>query len=138
MRTFKLGTTLTKEGKFALQDHNLVLVESIETYVTGSIATTKNHIDIPERALAILNVTVEWNTKEKAKFYEVKQNYLLKEEYPNLLAIPTVHKIQDQKLSVIPYVLINLSYAKIQLPKGEILGHLQPIQCKIQTENKDS
>ena len=31
--------------------------------------------------------------------------------------------------------LINLSYDKIQLPKGEILGHLQPIQCKIQTEN---
>ena len=135
LRTFKLGTTWTKEGKFALQDHNLVLVESIETYVTGSIVTTKNHIDIPERTLAILNVTVEWNTKEKAKFYEVKQNDLLKEEYPNLLAIPTVHQIQDQKLSVIPYVLINLSYDKIQLPKGEILGHLQPIQCTIQTEN---
>ena len=70
MRTFKLGTTWTKEGKFALQDNNLVLVESIETYVTVSIVTTKNHIDIPERTLAILNVTVEWNTKEKAKFYE--------------------------------------------------------------------
>ena len=78
LRTFKLGTTWTKEGKFALQDNNLILVESIETYVTGSIVTTKNHIDIPERTLAILNVTVEWNTKEKAKFYEVKQNDLLK------------------------------------------------------------
>ena len=90
LRTFKIGITWTREEKFALQDHNLVLVESIDTYVTGSTVTTKGHIDIPERTLAVLNVTIDWDTKEKAKFYEVKQNDLLKDEYPNLLAIATV------------------------------------------------
>ena len=79
-------------------------------------------------------MTVDWDTKENAKFYEVEQKELLKDEYPNLLAIPTIHQVQNQKLSVIPYVLINLSYDRIHLPKGELLRHLQPIQCKVQKE----
>ena len=42
------------------------MVESLETYITGPRIYTKNHIDIPGRTLAVLNVIVEvrkehWN-----------------------------------------------------------------------------
>ena len=57
---------------------------------------------------------------------------IVKDEYSNLLTIPTIHEVPNQKLIVIPYVLTNLSYDRIYLPKGEILGHMTPIQCEIQ------
>ena len=74
-----------------LQQKDKVLVESLETYITGPRIYTKNHINIPGRTLAVLNVTADikkehWNTN-----FNVQANRLLINEYPNLIAIPTIH-----------------------------------------------
>ena len=57
--------------------------------------------------------------------YKVVPNFLLSDEYPELVLIPTVHNVEKTKTQCIPYVLLNLSKEEIFLRKGEILGHLE-------------
>ena len=57
--------------------------------------------------------------------HKVVPNFLLSDEYPELVLIPTVHNVEITKLECIPYVLLNLSEEAIFLRKGEILRHLE-------------
>ena len=52
-------------------------------------------------------------------------NFLLSDEYPELVLIPTVHNVEITKIECIPYILLNLSKEEIFSRKGEILGHLE-------------
>ena len=58
-------------------------------------------------------------------FHEGLPHFLLSDEYPELVLIPTVHNVEITKVECIPYVLLNLSEEAIFLRKGEILGHLE-------------
>ena len=49
LRANRIGTDWSKTGKFMLQQKDKVLVESLETYITGPRIYTKNHINIPGR-----------------------------------------------------------------------------------------
>ena len=57
--------------------------------------------------------------------HKVVPNFLLSDEYPELVLIPTVHNVEMTKTECIPYILLNLSEEEIFLRKGEILGHLE-------------
>ena len=57
---------------------------------------------------------------------------ILQNEYPTLVTIPTVHQIETLKPLIVPYVLINLAKEKVFLPKGELLGCLEPMEKDIQ------
>ena len=57
--------------------------------------------------------------------HKVVPNFLLSDEYPELVLIPTVHNVEITKIECIPYVLLNLSEEAIFLRKGEILRHLE-------------
>ena len=57
--------------------------------------------------------------------HKVVPNFLLSDEYPDLVLIPTVHNVEIIKIECIPYVLLNLSEEAIFLRKGEILWHLE-------------
>ena len=57
--------------------------------------------------------------------YKVVPNFLLSNEYPELVLIPTLHNVEVIKLECIPFVLLNLSEERISLKKGEILRHLE-------------
>ena len=126
LRTNRIGTDWSQTGKFVLHQKDKVLVESLETYITGPRIYIKNHIDIPGRTLAVLNVTVDIRKEHCNTTFNVKANRLLINEYPNLIAIPTIHNIQNTQNPVIPYVLINLSTESVYLPKRELLGQLVP------------
>ena len=107
-----------------------VLVESLETYITGPRIYTKNHISIPGRTLAVLNVTAEirkeyWNTN-----FNVQANRLLINEYPNLIVIPIIQNVRNAQHPVIPHVLVNLGTESVYLPKRELLGQLIPTDDK--------
>ena len=128
LRANRIGTDWSDTGKFVLQQKNLVLVESLETYITGPRIYTKNHIEIPGRTLAVLNVTVEVRKEHWNKDFYVKANRLLINEYPNLIAIPTLHIVRNAQNPVIPYVLVNLSTDQVYLPKRKLLGQLIPTE----------
>ena len=57
--------------------------------------------------------------------HKVVPNFLLSDEYPELVLIPTVHNVEITKIECIPYILLNLSEEEIFLRKGEILRHLE-------------
>ena len=57
--------------------------------------------------------------------YKVEPNFLLSNEYPELVLIPTLHNVEVTKLECISFVLLHLSEERISLKKGEILGHLE-------------
>ena len=57
--------------------------------------------------------------------YKVVPNFLLSNEYPELVLIPTLHNVGVTKLECISFILLNLSEERISLKKGEILRHLE-------------
>ena len=125
LRANRIGTDWSDNGRFILHKKNTVLVESIETYITGPRIYTKNHIDIPGRTLAVLNVTVDVRKEHWNKDFHVKGNRLLINEYPNLIAIPTIHIVRNAQNPVIPYVLVNLSTDQVYLTE-KIVGTINP------------
>ena len=51
---------------------------------------------------------------------------MLINEYPNLIAIPTLYIVRNAQNPVIPYVLVNLSTDQVYLPERKLLGQLIP------------
>ena len=126
LRANRIGTDWSQTGKFVLHQKDKVLVESLETYITGPRIYTKNHIDIPGRTLAILNVTVDIRKEHCNTTFNVKANRLLINGYHNLIAIPTIHNVKNTQNPVIPDVLVNHPTESVYLPKRELLGQLIP------------
>ena len=115
LKANRIGTDWSNSGKFILHQKNSVLVESLEIYITGPKIYIINHIDIPGRTLAVLNVTVDVRKEHWNEDFYVKANRLLINEYPNLIAIPTKHIVRNAQNPVIPYVLVNLSTDQVYL-----------------------
>ena len=61
----------------------------------------------------------------KGGLYKVVPNFLLSDEYPELVLIPTIHNVEITETQCIPYILLNLSKEEVFLRKGEILIHLE-------------
>ena len=101
LRTNRIGTDWSQTGKFVLHHKEKVLVESLETYITGPRIYTRNHIDTPGRTLAVLNVTVDVRKEYCNTSFNVKANRLLINEYPNLIAILTIHNVKNVQNPVI-------------------------------------
>ena len=92
----------------------------------------KQGIEIPERSLIIIKTSIDARRCPKDQVFEVKPNFLLTNEHPNLIIVPTMHIVQEEQHGYIPLVLINLDEdEKIFLRKGEILGHLEPSSIEI-------
>ena len=115
----------TPTGKFKLITQQEFLVESLEVLMKGPIIHNKQGIEIPERSLAMIKTSID--TRECPK-----DQVLLANEHSNLIIVPMIHIMQEEKHNCIPLVLINLSEdKKIFLRKGEILGHLEPSSIEI-------
>ena len=52
---------------------------------------------------------------------------MLQNEYPTLVTVPTIHKIETLKPMRVSYVLINHAKESVFLSGGELLGSLEPI-----------
>ena len=92
----------------------------------------KQGIEIPDRSLAMIKTSVDTKKCPKDQVFEIKQNFLLANEHPNLIIVPTIHIMQGEKHECMPLILINLNEdEKIFLRKGEILGHLEPSPIEI-------
>ena len=125
LRKYKIGIGWSPTGKFQLDLHQQVLVESVKVYMSGPTLQTRQCITIPSRSLMVLNAKATINRHMEGGLHKVVPNFLLSDEYPELVLIPTVHNVEITKLECIPYVLLNLSEEAIFLRKGEILGHLE-------------
>ena len=64
--------------------------------------------------------------------YNIQQSTILQNEYPTLVTVPTIHKIETLKPVRVPYILINLAEESVFLSGGELLGSLEPLEENIQ------
>ena len=144
LRKYKIGIGWSPNGKFQLDLHQQVLVESIKVYMSGPTLQTRQCITIPSRSLMVLNAKATIDEHMEGGLHKVVPNFLLSDEYPELVLIPTVHNVEITKTECIPYVLLNLSKEEIFLRKGEILRHLEKegitieeITTETMLQNKD-
>ena len=144
LRKYKIGIGWSPNGKFQLDLHQQVLVESIKVYMSGPTLQTRQYITIPSRSLMVLNAKATIDKHMEGGLHKVVPNFLLSDEYLELVLIPTVHNVEITKMECIPYVLLNLSKEEIFLTKGEILGHLEKeditieeITTETMLQNKD-
>ena len=125
LRKYKIGIGWSSNGKFQLDLHQQVLVESVKVYMSGPTLQTRQCITIPSRSLMVLNAKTTMDKHMEGGLYKVVPNFLLSDEYPELVLIPTVHNVEITKMQCIPYILLNLSKEEIFLRKGEILRCLE-------------
>ena len=85
---------------------------------------TRQCITIPSRSLMVLNAKATIDRHMEGGLHKVVPNFLLSDEYPELVLIPTVHNVEITKTECIPYIL-NVSEEAIFLRKGKILRHLE-------------
>ena len=75
----------------------------------------------------MIKVSIEMDETMDGQMFEVKPNFLLTNEHPNLVIMPMLHQVTGKKQEYIPLTLLNLAEDEaVYLKKGEILGHLEP------------
>ena len=125
LRKHSIFAGWTSKGKFKLITQQEFLVESLEVLMNGPMIHSKQGLTIPGRRLAIINVMND-------QMFEVRPNFLLTNEYPNLVMIPMLHRVEGIKQKCIPLALLNLAEDEsIFLKRGEILGSLEPSSIEI-------
>ena len=100
----------------------LVAAINVEVKLHLSLA---NSISLPGRTLAVNHINNNLSPEQSGHLYEIKPNYLLTNEYPNLCIIPMIHNVDLHKTENVPLVVINLSTNSIYHSKGEIMGFMQ-------------
>ena len=80
---------------------------------------------LPDRTLAVIQVNSNIEPEQSGRIYEIKPNYSLSEEYPNLYIMPMMHNVDVHMTESVPLVITNLSGDDISLSKGEIMGFMQ-------------
>ena len=73
----------------------------------------------------VLNAKATIDKHMEGGLYKVVPNFLLNDEYPELVLIPTIHNVEITETWCTPFILLNLSEEGIFLRKGEILRHLE-------------
>ena len=122
----------TSKGKFKLITQQEFLVESLEVLMNGPMIHNKQGLTIPGRRLSIINVSIDIDKSMNDQMFEVRPNFLLTNEYPNLVMIPMLHRVEGIKQKCLPLALLNLAEDEsIFLKRGEILGSLEPSSIEI-------
>ena len=86
----------------------------------------KSGVYVPSRTVAILNVDSSVQKCNTGQIYNVRANTLLKDEYPQLQIIPTLHRVDDTNHNLNPFMMVNLGEDHVFLPKNQVLGFLNP------------
>ena len=119
----ELKVYYSKTGECRLDYKQEELVATVDSQDNLTL-TLKSGIYIPGRTVAVLNVNSSVHQNDIGQFYNVRANSLLKDEYPQLQIIPTLHKVDNAATTLIPFVMINLGEDYVFLPNGQVVGFL--------------
>ena len=67
--------------------------------MSGPTLETRQCIEIPSRNLMVLNAKATIDKHMEGGLYQVVPNFLLSDEYPELVLIPTIHNVEITELS---------------------------------------
>ena len=134
LRKHRIGTGWSPQGKFMLQTQNQMLIKPRETFFKEESPklTVKSGIEIPERSLVVIQARVEIPPEHCERMFDTVPTEEMMEEYPELIAIPLIHKTSQRNYNTVPYVLINIGNEDIIIEKGKILAKLELFPCDAQ------
>ena len=138
LRKYKIGLGWSPSGKFRLQFKQQVLIESIDTHITGPQMLTKADIQIQPRTLMVLDVQMDLAQTTPGLIYDVMPNTILKDNNPNLVTIPMLHNVESLEAHCVPFLVVNLAQNGIFLPKGQMMGHLEPTSVSVEELTTDT
>ena len=114
----------SENGRCILDHKQQVLVAAVNVETKPHLSLA-NSMTLPGRTLAVIYVNNNLSPEQSGHLYEIKPNYLLTNDYPNLCILPMIHNVDLHKTENVPLVIINLSTDSIYLSKGEIMGFMQ-------------
>ena len=88
LRKHNICAGWTAEGKFKLISQQEFLVESLEVLMDRPMIYNKQGITVPGSRLAVIKVSIEIDEAMDGQMFEVKPNFLLTKEHPNLIIMP--------------------------------------------------
>ena len=121
----ELKVYYSKMGECRLDHKQEELIATVEAQDELTLSL-KSRVYIPNRMIAVLNVNSSIQQYDVGQVYNVRANSLLEDEYPQLQIIPTLHKVDDTNQTLIPFVMVNLGEDHVFLPKGQVVGFLDP------------
>ena len=69
----------------------------------------KQGVTVPGRKLALIKVSIEIDKTMDGQMFEVKPNFLLTNEHPNLVIMSVLHQVRGEKQECVPLTLLNLA-----------------------------
>ena len=114
----------SENGKCILdyQQQELITSLNVENKPQLSLADS---ITLPGITLTVIQVNTDLEPEQSGQIYEIKPNYFLIKEYPNLYIVPMIHNVYMHKIENVPLVIINFSTDSVYLSKGEVMGFMQ-------------
>ena len=119
-----ISVRYSENGKCILdyQQQEIITSLNVENKPKLSLADSMN---LPGRTLAVIQVNTDLEPEQSVQIYEIKPNYFLIEEYPNLYIVPMIQNVDIHKIENVPLVIINFSTDNVYLSKGEVMACMQ-------------
>ena len=114
----------SENGRCILDYQQQELIASLHVEDKPQLSLTAS-MTLPGRALAVIQVNNDLESKQSEQIYEIEPNCFLTEEYPNLYIVPMIHNVDIHKTENVPLIVINLSVDDISSLKGEVMGFMQ-------------
>ena len=120
----ELKVFYAKNGDCKLEYKNEELIATVD--IMNELALSlKGGVDIPPRAIAVLNVVSNFKKEDMGQIFNIRPNNLLSDEYPQLQIIPSIHKVDNINNNLILFLMVNLGEDSVYLPKGHVVGFLE-------------
>ena len=75
----------------------------------GPMIYNKQGVTVPGRKLAVIKVSIDIDETMDGQMFEVKPNFILTNEHPNLVIMPMLHQVRGEKQECVPLTLLNLA-----------------------------
>ena len=119
-----ISVRYSENGRCILNHKQQELVAAVNVEMKPHLSLA-NSRTLPGRTLAVIYVNNNLSPEQSGHLYEIKPNYLLTNEYPNLCILPMIHHVDLHKTENVSLVVVNLSTDSIYLSKGDIMVFMQ-------------
>ena len=119
-----ISVRYSENGRCILDHKQQELVAAVNIEMKPHLSLA-NSMPLPGRTLAVIYMNNNLSPEQSGHLYEIRPNYLLTNEYPNLCILPMIHNMDLHMTKNVPLAVINLLTDSIYLSKGEVMGLMQ-------------
>ena len=116
--------------KCVLEYKQLELISSVTVDESPQLLLMKS-VKIPQRSLVILNTCCSATKEHMGQMSRVRTNHIIQNDYPNLILLSTIHRIDELVQTGVPLVAINMGIQDIWLSNNTVMAHLDPEEIDI-------